>query len=553
VFIIIYKTISKFSAKYIKLNVRRKKMSRQALLDGITLGCGCDTKLGKVNGIALDYESIEPIINSGQDASIEYKVIKSSNDLSESMDIGVSAAYHDFGFSISASAKYAAQHSVHQYSTYVFVRCNVINQSMNIIKPVPEPDVNEWRKNHSLAEFEKIYGCEYLSGIITGGELIGIIEIKGTSESEQQNISAKLSGSGWGFKASGSFSKALSEATSNKEVSVSIFRIGGDDKFDTDIDGLIKQAEEFPKIIENTGVPYMGIYKRYDESIKFENAKEYSEDDSIYEYEKNRDNLNILANQYLKLKDLRENVKFVLDHFNDYQIGKGVIFEEYKNLELEDRKKILDGLKKDYDGINKSIDEVVECAHKCRENKKYEMPGIFEMESQLPRLEGENMELENLIKELDILKTQVVPKGTISMWSGKITEIPNNWTLCDGKNGTPDLQGKFIVGYDPNDGDYNLICNTGGEKKHTLTEKEMPSHTHTIQGGEHSHDYIDSYYTQESLIGSKSGETYWLGHPLEKKVTTDSSTHTHTANIAGESLEHENRPPFYVLAYIIKL
>lgn len=45
--------------------------------------------------------------------------------------------------------------------------------------------------------------------------------------------------------------------------------------------------------------------------------------------------------------------------------------------------------------------------------------------------------------------------------------------------------GKVPVGIDSDDTDFNLIGKTGGEKTHTLTKQEMPSHQHrlTITGG----------------------------------------------------------------------
>ena len=38
--------------------------------------------------------------------------------------------------------------------------------------------------------------------------------------------------------------------------------------------------------------------------------------------------------------------------------------------------------------------------------------------------------------------------------------------------------GRVLVGVDENDGDFNTSIKTGGEKKHTLTIAEMPSHSH---------------------------------------------------------------------------
>ena len=40
-----------------------------------------------------------------------------------------------------------------------------------------------------------------------------------------------------------------------------------------------------------------------------------------------------------------------------------------------------------------------------------------------------------------------LPVGAIIFWGGDINTIPEGFALCDGTQGTPDLSGKFIVGY----------------------------------------------------------------------------------------------------------
>ncbi len=39
-----------------------------------------------------------------------------------------------------------------------------------------------------------------------------------------------------------------------------------------------------------------------------------------------------------------------------------------------------------------------------------------------------------------------VPDGSIVMWSGAADSIPAGWVLCDGRHGSPDLRGRFILG-----------------------------------------------------------------------------------------------------------
>lgn len=43
-----------------------------------------------------------------------------------------------------------------------------------------------------------------------------------------------------------------------------------------------------------------------------------------------------------------------------------------------------------------------------------------------------------------------------------------------------ELVGLTPIGYDPNDSDFNQIGKTLGEKTHTLTINEMPSHSHDM-------------------------------------------------------------------------
>ena len=53
-----------------------------------------------------------------------------------------------------------------------------------------------------------------------------------------------------------------------------------------------------------------------------------------------------------------------------------------------------------------------------------------------------------------------------------------DWYLCNGQNGAPDLRKRFLVGKDGNFPEYSSIGKTGGLEKVKLTINEMPSHTH---------------------------------------------------------------------------
>jgi len=109
-------------------------------------------------------------------------------------------------------------------------------------------------------------------------------------------------------------------------------------------------------------------------------------------------------------------------------------------------------------------------------------------------------------------------QGGIIMWHGSLASIPPDYALCDGSNGTPDLRDKFVVGtavgVDPG--------NVGG----------AVNHNHTFTGDGHHH-----------LIGP--GDYIGLG--------TDYYPGTLDNNAVGTTDNEDGRPPFYEIAYIMKL
>jgi hypothetical protein len=127
------------------------------------------------------------------------------------------------------------------------------------------------------------------------------------------------------------------------------------------------------------------------------------------------------------------------------------------------------------------------------------------------------------------------PKGIIVMWQGNENNVPGGWTICDGNNGTPDLRGKFVLGLNskvspPNGLTQNTSGQTGGAETHTLTSEQMPSHTHKI--------------LQEVNNSCSCGGGGCACGGLQYKADSQAT---------GEGKPHNNMPPYFVLAYIMKL
>jgi len=160
----------------------------------------------------------------------------------------------------------------------------------------------------------------------------------------------------------------------------------------------------------------------------------------------------------------------------------------------------------------------------------------------------------------------LVPTGAILMWSGNPALIPSGWGLCDGTAGRPDLRGRFIVGYDntgsstppiaPNDGsttNYGQVGNKGGETGHLLTSGEsgLPAHSHTSPP--HSHGYADNTSTNDANRGTLSGGAADANEYDLSRTTNGTAVTIDPVVAANAAQVHENRPPYFVLAYIIKL
>ncbi len=165
-----------------------------------------------------------------------------------------------------------------------------------------------------------------------------------------------------------------------------------------------------------------------------------------------------------------------------------------------------------------------------------------------------------------------IPVGGIIFWAGEPGDVPENWALCDGTtvNGiaTPDLQGRFVVGFNasasttPTDAtnkeiNTGRIGNTGGQDVVTITSDEMPSHNHggvTGDDGDHNHSYTNKVRRNRKDVDPWDEGNYGSTNITSTTDNTHSAgDHSHVIDEDGGGLAHENRPPYYVVAYIIRV
>jgi microcystin-dependent protein len=156
------------------------------------------------------------------------------------------------------------------------------------------------------------------------------------------------------------------------------------------------------------------------------------------------------------------------------------------------------------------------------------------------------------------ITSSLFPAGGIILWSGSTASIPSGWVLCDGSNSTPDLRDRFVVGA----GSSYAVNATGGASSVTLATSQIPAHNHsassssstTINDSGHSHS-ISALRPSESgnTISTSTGGAAVTAstNSATTGITASTSTSTTIGNTGGGG-SHENRPPYYALAYIMK-
>jgi len=137
-------------------------------------------------------------------------------------------------------------------------------------------------------------------------------------------------------------------------------------------------------------------------------------------------------------------------------------------------------------------------------------------------------------------QTGIIPFGVITLWYGDLENIPAGWVLCDGNNNTPDLTDKFIMGA----GGSHTPGQTGGS-----ADAIIPEHNHTAVDAGHTHN-IRAGGGQGAGIPDYDPTD---GNSVYLNYQSDPGFANITVQDTGEDPTGKNIPPFYALAYIMRV
>lgn len=198
-------------------------------------------------------------------------------------------------------------------------------------------------------------------------------------------------------------------------------------------------------------------------------------------------------------------------------------------------------------------------------------------ETQIATLQAGQATLTTMINNFS-----AIPIGCIVMWSGAISAVPSGWRLCDGTNGTPDLRDKFVIGARSDSGGPARTFVTGADTKSGGTKDlVVVSHVHPATSSATSTATVsnstDSWSgnltsTEANLSGTGVFSNAGAGSTVSPTTTNTQNrsvdishtyTHAHTVAVTtnvtttvsttGETGTNKNLPPYYALAYIMKV
>ena len=163
--------------------------------------------------------------------------------------------------------------------------------------------------------------------------------------------------------------------------------------------------------------------------------------------------------------------------------------------------------------------------------------------------------------QLTVIKSNAILVSGFIPYSGLLINIPANYQLCDGTNGTPDLTDRFIMGTTVQ----AEIGQVGGSAdKITPTHSHSMDHIHSVtltSDGEHDHT-VESVSAGSPSGGPGGSSGSGTATVMATRQTTNDGDHAHPVIIDnavvatttdGATPIGTNNPKYIKLAFIIRM
>jgi hypothetical protein len=360
------------------------------------IGRGVNSTTGIAFGVAIDFDTTE-VTTSGQKVTFSLESISSSRELAQKVGVAATAAYVGTGWGVSGETNITTQRDINAYYTYALAKVSVTNPPRIIRKPKLKTEVQEFLVQRGWDEFAATYGFEYIEGYIDGGQYYALIEIQTRNEKQQTDIKSKLSAFYGTFKAEATVTTGLMDITKDTTTNVFVMQAGGSgDVIETTLGEMITQARNFPKVASEQPVPITALTNEYRKTILLPAIP----DPNSLARTQQRNNLQDLGRSYLRLRDYKANLEFILTRFEE--------FDDFRELSKDE----LAVKRKEYE-VNlqqaaSEIDEIVKRGNACNEN--YSQCQTYTLNIQwlpLPKIGGQLMNMKQIEEKLHYLELQL--------------------------------------------------------------------------------------------------------------------------------------------------
>ena len=169
--------------------------------------------------------------------------------------------------------------------------------------------------------------------------------------------------------------------------------------------------------------------------------------------------------------------------------------------------------------------------------------GVYKIQEELKQAANDYYDPDSDSEEIKNKSALPITGAGIKALLNLIYPVGSVLTFHDNKNHSSHLGfywerfavGKTLIGYDENDGDFNVTGKSGGEKNHKLTVDEMPSHSHSVE----VKYKLDTVTNASGVRHTGSGSLTATNEGI--KIAD-----------AGGDEPHNNLPPYIVTAFWIR-
>lgn len=354
---------------------------------GVHLGWGWDSETERARPtVCVEFEMAR---DEGQTKHMSFREVSDSYEVMSSMGMSAAASVDAIGYKASGKAEFAKSATTSGFSSS-FVLTASVDNGVVFAAPVPpgtrEGDMSYLDTERPTAhhgairltsealdrarrgedEFRRRCGDSFVSALYGGAQLTALITIEATTHSDQEAVSAELSGSGWGVEVEAGFEQENRSETSKHDSSMSFFQVGGRGdpipKHKGDLleklGELPQQAADAPATFRMTLTPYTALVNwpdRFDVEVDTSEHEQIASDWGAY------------ATLYDEIQEVLaspDDYSFFVSPTEDGQESQWLAANK-KDEEKDQRVKALESLEALQDEVHETLRSLRDVAARC--------------------------------------------------------------------------------------------------------------------------------------------------------------------------------------------